>query len=75
MKRSNRNFIQNNIYYLSRYGQIMSRLECKHIGVIKFWKFFPESYYNTHIINLGTKPVIKSIYSFDWKNNSSNVKN
>ena len=71
MKRSNRNFIRNNVFYISKYGQLMPKLEYMNTNAVKFWKFLPESYFNFHLINLGRKPSINSVYSFNWKNISS----
>lgn len=68
MKRSNRSFVQSSSLFISKYGQLIHKLEFTNTGAVKFWKFFPEGYFNINMNNFGKKRTMKSIYLFNWNN-------
>lgn len=67
MKRYNRNFAKSNFFCISKSGQVLIKKEFLTSESVKFWRFFPESYFlkrqNTSLI----KPSTKTIYLFtNW---------
>lgn len=67
MKRYSRNFIKSNIVCLSNSGQLLFRKEILTSDSVKFWKFFPESYFVKRQTKSTVRSPRKTIYSFkNW---------